>query len=272
MSEKDTIDYDCNIPVTIETLVADLKRGGVHSGQVLLVHSSLKSLGWVCGGAQAVVLAVEEAIGLDGTLVMPAHTGGLSDPANWRKPPVPESWWGTIRRTMPAYDPDLTPTRLMGAVAECFRKQPGAIRSSHPHSSFAARGPQAKTICDNHGLAMSMGDRSPLARVYDLNGHVLLLGVGFDVNTSFHLAETRAQWPSRAEQETTAPINVNGRCQWVRFKEIVYNDDDFAQIGLDFENQCNAVTRVKVGAAIALYFSQRAAVDFAIKWIEKHRH
>ena len=128
---------------------------------------------------------------------MPTHSTDLSDPSQWGNPPVPESWWQTIRETMPAYAPDLTPTRSMGKIAETFRKQDGVLRSAHPLHSFCARGPQASYIIGNHSLAYGMGENSPLGRIYDLQGSVLLLGVGHSSNTSIHLAEYRADFPSK---------------------------------------------------------------------------
>lgn len=109
------------IPVTVDSLQADVSDLGVGSGTVLLVHASLSALGWVNGGPVAVIVTFQNVIGFTGTLVMPAHSTGLSDPSEWENPPVPRSWWDIIRETMPAYRPDLTATRKMGVIAETFR-------------------------------------------------------------------------------------------------------------------------------------------------------
>lgn len=110
MSEADVI-ARTPFPRTRQSLAADLRRLGVASGMVLLVHSSLSSLGWVCGGPVAIIQALMDVLTPQGTLVMPAHTGDYSEPANWNHPPVPSSWVPVIRATMPAFDPRLTPTR-----------------------------------------------------------------------------------------------------------------------------------------------------------------
>ena len=159
------------VPATVDSLQADFSALGVEPGMVLLVHSSLSALGWVCGGPVAVIIALQEVLGSTGTLVMPVHSTGLTDPSRWGSPPVPESWWQTIRETMPAYRPDLTPTRSTGIIAETFRKQKGVLRSAHPHVSFCAFGAHAREITDNHSLAFGMGEASPVARVYDLGGY-----------------------------------------------------------------------------------------------------
>ena len=144
------------MPATVDSLKADFSALGVESGMVLLVHSSLSALGWVCGGPVAVIIALQHVLGSAGTLVMPAHSTDLSDPGRWENPPVPESWWRIIRETMPAYRPDLTPTRKMGIIAETFRKQNGVLRSAHPHVSFCAFGAHARKITDNHSLAFGI--------------------------------------------------------------------------------------------------------------------
>src|SRR4051812_34374634 len=109
-----TVPNTHGVPATVPSLISDFAALGVRSGMVLVVHSSLKSLRWVNGGPVAVILGLEEVLGPAGTLVMPTHSADNSDPSNWKNPPVPESWWQTIRDTMPAYDPALTPTFRMG--------------------------------------------------------------------------------------------------------------------------------------------------------------
>lgn len=271
MSEEKIIASTGDLPITIHSLVTDLAALGVKPGMTLLVHSSLSKLGWVSGGAAAVVLALEEALGPDGTLVMPTHSGDLSDPALWQNPPVPPAWIEPIRQTMPAFSPDLTPTRGMGVIAETFRRQDGVIRSTHPHVSFAARGPYADQITRNHQLDFSLGEGSPLARLYDLDAWVLLLGVDHSNNTSLHLAEYRADYPGKRIIRQGAPVLVDGARCWVALDDINYNESDFDSVGRAFARQTALELKGKVGLAQSRLFSQRAVVDFAGQWMMKNR-
>ncbi len=270
LSESDIIARTGKTPVTVESLVADLRALGLASGMTVLVHSSLSAIGWVCGGPVAVVLALESVLGKAGTLVMPTHSGDLSDPAQWVNPPVPETWWEPIRQTMPAYDPALTPTRGMSAIPECFRKQQGVRRSDHPQVSFAAWGKHAAYITADHRLTAALGEGSPLANIYALDGWVLLLGVGHDSNTSLHLAEHRASYPGKRSITNGAPVRVNGARQWVTFEEIAWDETDFEQIGAAFA-ETGEVRRGQVGCAAVEFFRQRALVDFGVRWMETHR-
>jgi aminoglycoside 3-N-acetyltransferase len=234
----------------------------------VLVHASLSALGWVCGGPVTVVQALQEVLTPAGTLVMPAHSGDNSDPARWENPPVPRAWIPLIREEMPAYDPRLTPTRGMGRIAELFRVWPGVERSAHPTLSFAAWGQQAHVILEDHGLEYGLGEGSPLARLYVLDGHVLLLGTGFDRNTSFHLAEYRA--PGAQHTMEAAAILEDGRRVWREYRDIVLDAGPFQALGRDFE-ATGAVRRGQVGVAEARLFRQRAAVDHAVGWLEQRQ-
>jgi aminoglycoside 3-N-acetyltransferase len=215
-------------------------------------------------------MALMDVLTDSGTLVMPAFSGGNSEPSLWRAPPVPEDWWQTIRDNMPGFDRRLTPTRRMGAVAELFRCTADVRRSDHPACSFCATGRYAHAITADHRLNSGLGEDSPLARVYDLEGRVLLLGVGHDRNSSLHLSEHRAEWPRKRSVKQGAAILLDRHRQWVRFDDLEVDTDDFAEIGAAFEQEGLAKVG-KVACAEARLMSQRALVDFGAEWISKHR-
>jgi aminoglycoside 3-N-acetyltransferase len=250
--------------VTAARIVTDLRALGVEPGSVLMVHTSMSQIGFVPGGAQAVIEALLEALGPAGTLVMPAFNPTITDPRFWTNPGVPESWWPTIREHTPAFDPARTPTRMIGAVAELFRTWPGVRRSAHPHNSVAAVGPQSAALTGVHPLEHGMGDDSPLACLYDLDARVLLLGVDHGNNSSLHLAEHRADYPGKRNILEGAPIEGG----WVEFETLYYDEADFAEVGLAFGDRA---THGPVGSANAQLMSQRAIVDFGATWMTSHR-
>lgn len=259
-----------NRPVTVNSLVSDLAELGLANGSLVLVHSSLSALGWVAGGAEAVVEALLATLGPEGTLVVPSFSTGRTDPARWRYPPVPETWWPVIREETPPYDPRVSSTRQMGAIVDCVLRWPGVRRSSHPHLSFAALGPLAEAVLEPHPLPYGTGDESPLGRVYDFGGYVLLLGVGHDNNSSLHLAEFRADFPKTAYEEG-ASVLVDGVRRWVTFPDYDSDDSDFTDVGAAFEANGAGVRVGPAGAGTARLMLQRDLVDFAVGEIERLR-
>jgi len=267
MTENDAIARS-DEPVTTERLLAELLAGGVPSGEPVLVHTSLSALGWVCGGAVAVVESLQAIITEHGSLLMPTFTNDNSDPGLWQNPPVPRPWWQTIRDHTPAYDPQRTPTRGMGRVPELFRSWPDVVRSDHPTSSFAAWGADSVALTRDHELDFALGEGSPLARLYALDGWVLLLGVGHDNNTSLHLSEARL--PKAPVERMTSAISISGERLWVDYLDFCIDPAPFPEIGAAFEAE-NSIIEFAVGAGRAKLIKQRPLVDFGVRWLaEKH--
>ncbi|MDX1358509.1 MAG: AAC(3) family N-acetyltransferase [Clostridia bacterium] len=267
MSEKDII-ANTERPITINDIHSSLKKLGIKLGDIVLMHCSMSTLGWICGGAQALLLAVMKAVGTEGTLVMPAHSGDWSDPINWQHPPVPKEWVPIIRDNMPAYNKDMTPARGIGKVAELFRTLPDVERSDHPLLSFSAWGSQKHKITCSHPLVPQLGMESPLGALYKLNAKILFLGTDYETCTAFHLAETMLEETQRTKSGTS--MMVNGNREWVEFEDFEYNSDDFVNLGTDFENS-NMVTIGKIGNAECRLFNMRDAVDFAQNWLRINR-
>lgn len=267
MSEIRIIELTRN-PNTVSSICTDLKKLGVNEGDVVLAHSSLSSIGWVCGGVQAVIMALLKSIGNEGTLVMPAQSSSISDPEEWENPPIPHDWLYDVYDNMPAFDPMMTPTEGMGKIPELFRTIPKTIRSNHPQVSFSANGRFAKEITKNHELTPGFGMNSPLGKMYELNAKVLLLGVGYSSSTSFHLAE--ALNPQMPKKRMGTSIMENGVRIWKWFEDFNYDCDDFEIIGKEFEKNHHVSTGM-VGNAKCKLFDMKCGVDFAKAWLYENR-
>jgi aminoglycoside 3-N-acetyltransferase len=164
------VDQEDGTAVVAEAdIVAGLRRLGVAAGEVVLVHSSLRSFGHVRGGADAVVDALLRCVGAGGTVLVPTLSFRSYDPAR------------------PRFDARTTPSDT-GRVTEVFRRRPEAVRSLHPVSSVAAIGPAAAYLTAAH-LDTPCGATSPYARLAELDGACLFLGAGLASNSVFHVAE-----------------------------------------------------------------------------------
>lgn len=162
-------------------LIGQLRTLGVAPGQVLLLHGSFRAIRPVEGGPRGVIEALGEALGPEGTLVMPSWSG--------RDDVAFDSW-----TTAAAAD--------LGALADTFWRMPGVRRSTHPFA-FAARGQRAEEIVAGPLPLPPHSPGSPVDRVHSLDGRVLLLGVEQDANTTLHLAELMAGVPYRVRKACT---------------------------------------------------------------------
>ncbi len=247
-----------------------LAQAGVRQGQVLMVHTSLGSIGYVCGGAQTIIEALIEAVGPEGTIMMPTQSWKNLDPETGVHWEVGVESYQAIREHWPPYDKALTPTNTMGAVAEMFRQWPGAVRSDHPARSVAAFGKEAAYLTKDHDLSNIFGEGSPIGKLYELDAFVLLIGVGYDKNTSLHLADARAVYGSKHLCTEHSAVMENGKRVWKAYDTLFVDGEDFEQIGCAFET-AHPVQKATLGNACLRLMRQRELVDFAVEWIEQNR-
>lgn len=159
--------------VSVSEAVNQLHALGMNEGDVLLVHTSFRAVRPIEQGPTGLIEALRLAIGPRGTLVMPSWTGDDDHP----------------------FDPVTTPPAGdLGVVADTFWTLPQVQRSSHAFA-FAAKGPKAAAILSGPLPVPPHRHDSPVGRVLDYDGRILLLGVNHDANTSLHLAEVLAGVP-----------------------------------------------------------------------------
>jgi len=186
-----------------EDIIAGLRAIGLPAGTKALVHSSLSSFGQVTGGAETVVEAMLQAVGPEGTVVVPTFTGSEAlSPAN-----------------PPYFDVRSTPS-WTGRIPETFRLRPDARRSLDPTHSVAAIGRERDALLRDHELSPTpCGVETPFGRLAASDdGYVVFLGVGLQCNTTFHHLEEVAGLPYHLQSDPTLAtvVDYDGRSRQVR--------------------------------------------------------
>jgi aminoglycoside 3-N-acetyltransferase len=247
----------------------ELRSLGVRPGSVLLTHCSMHAVGLVDGGAATLLEALLKVLGERGTLVVPTQTRSKSMSSreflravSGLSPAQRESYLDLL----PGFDPALSPSEGMGALSEAVRLHPGASRSTHPTTSFAAVGRQAAELTASHPLDDILGDDSPLGWMYRADAYVLLLGVEYDKCTAFHLGEDWSTAPLRSYR-----FKIGDK--WRDVPEARnYDDSDFMELGARFEvEHKEELVFGPVGGADCRLFPLAAAARFAAKWLPETR-
>ena len=201
--------------VSRSDIVSGIRRLGVVPGAGLMVHSSLKSFGYVDGGAQAVIDALMEVVTADGTLLMPSFNHGA---------PFRDGGPGV-------YDPRETRT-TNGAIPDLFWRLPGVCRSLDPTHPLAAWGRHARRYTEFHHRTLTMGPQSPLGLLHADGGSCLLLGVGYRANTFHHVVEMSLAAPCLGRRTEAYPValgdgrRVEGRTWGWRERNCPFTDGD----------------------------------------------
>ena len=230
--------------IPLAAVTEHLRALGVERGGVLLLHTSFSNVAPIEDGPLGLIAALRDALGPAGTLVMPSMSDDDDQP----------------------FDPRRTSCIGMGVVAESFWKLPGVLRSDSPHA-FAAIGPGAAHITADHPLEVPHGPDSPVGRVHDLDGQVLLLGVGHDADTTVHLAETIAGVRYRLPKYATVlRAGVPTRCE---YREIDHCCQSFNLVDGWLEAE-GRQRRGIVGHAEARLARSRDIVDVAVRRLREN--
>jgi aminoglycoside 3-N-acetyltransferase len=271
-------EFRSRTPITRSQLVEQLRALGVRSGAVVEVHCSLSSLGNVIGGADAVVHALLEVVGREGTLL--ALTGWEHDAYHL------DEWPAPIRRAYrddpPIFDPTISEAaRDFGRVAERIRTWPGAARSSHPEASFAAVGARARWLTDDQPWDHPYGPRSPLDKLVETRGDVLMLGAPLETLTVLHHAEEIAKVSDKRIVTYETAVQTADGVQWRQIEDIdtslgAFPYDNVERSGVDaFEViardalGCGVGHQGRVGESDSHLFPAYELVRCAAAWMER---
>lgn len=200
------------------SLTSDVRRLGIGDGDVVMVHASVRAVGEVAGGPVQILLALEDAVGPSGSLLMYASCPRYYDEIG--RGNLSSETEEVLRRTLPAFDPLTAPcARDNGALVEFFRTLPGTKAGRHV-TRFVARGPHADHLLSNVPWDFTYGADSTLARFTALQGKILLLGSDHDQVTFLHHAEHIVEVPGKIVATFQVPWDDGaGGVIWRQMKE-----------------------------------------------------
>lgn len=266
-------------PLTRSGLTADLRALGVREGGVLMVHVRMSALGWVVGGTQSVVEALLEALGPEGTLA--AYAGWEDDPYHLEE--WPEEWRSAYLAELPPFDPELSAADPdHGRIPERVRTWPGARASAGHVARVVAVGARAGWLTADHPWDDPFGPGSPLARLVDAGGQILLLGAPLDTLTILHHAEALASSSEKRRVTYRIPVRRDANLAWREVRDIDSSQGAFPyeRVLSEGEEAFTAIAGLalsmgagrtgRAGEAPCHLFDAPSLVDFAVAWIEEH--
>ncbi|NJR77015.1 aminoglycoside 3-N-acetyltransferase [Sphingomonas corticis] len=260
-------------PTTRAALAADLSQLGLHPGDTVMAHAGMRSVGPLLNGPDALIGAIRDVIGEAGTLMAYVGWDTLHDDLLDGDGCVLPAW----REHVPGFDPAASrATRLNGAFAEFVRTTPGAVRSANPGMSMAAIGAKAAWLTADHPQDYGCGEGSPLAKLVEAGGRVLMVGAPHDTCTLLHLAEHRARVPGKRILSYEVPFAEPGGVRWRRIEEFDTSEpcvdgmpEDLFQRIVDAYLATGEGWRGPVGQAQATLVDAGPLLAFAIAAIER---
>ncbi len=259
--------------VTKSKLISEIRDLGVSEGQAVMLHASVKNIGWIVGGPQIILEALLNILTPTGTLMMLV---------SWEDNPYDLDRWTEERRQAylkecPAFDPmsSRADTREMGILTECLRSWPNSIRSCHPFG-YSAVGELASYLIKHQQFQYREGAGSPLEKLCEVDGKVLLLGSPTAKVTLLHYAESIAQVPNKKIDRYKMPILQNGKRTWVEFEEydtthgiVPWSGDYFQTIVDEYIDKGHGV-HGSVGMAQCYLFDAKELNNYSVDWMERN--
>lgn len=258
-----------SLPITRSQLVAAFRSLGVQAGDIVMLHASYKAIGFVMGGPNVIIQALIDALTSTGTLMMYVGWANLPDLSD-----VPLDEKLVYYDEHPAFDPKIArATRWNGILAECLRTWPDVHRSENPENSMVAVGARAAWITRDHPMNYGYGIGSPLAKLVEANGKVLMLGAPLEKITLLHHAENIAKMRHKNVVRYQVPILRNGQKVWIDIEDYdtgdPHGDYTFEEI-VQAYLAVNGVRQGLVGNASSYLFDARHIWKFAVDWLESH--
>ncbi len=255
---------------TRASLAADLTALGGAAGDMVMVHAAMASVGEIFGGPDAMIAALRDVVGPDGTIAGYASCDGAYEDLLDDAGRVPDAW----RPHVPAFDAAASrAVRMNGVFPEFLRTTPGARRSANPGASITAIGARADWLCDPHPLDYGYGPGTPLARLVEADAKVLMLGAPLDTMTLMHHAEHLAAIPDKVVLRFEARFADPPEWRWV--EEYVTSEPCSPRLP---ENFIYAIVTAylaagkgrqgPVGNADCVLVEARDICAFGVRWIE----
>ena len=239
MSQQD------KVTVTHAQIAKDLSALGIAKGDVVFVHASMSSLGWVEGGADAVIDAFLDVLGSDGLMCVPTLSWNFAHGEHARGP----------------FDPKETPSRV-GRISDALWRRPGAFRSAHPTHSIAGLGRRAEELVQGHDKTSTFGKDGPYRRYVDWGAKIMFLGVDVRCNTTLHAIEDWLDLPYLSTEDAVVK-SPNGAPRIVKVCKSPGGDRDFYRKDSKVERlyaKAGLLHRGKVGLADTIWMPGREMV------------